>query len=435
MNNIVQYIAILLLIICSAFFSATEIAYASVNSARLKSKRQEKDTLSLSLASRIVDDYQTTLSAILIGNNLANTASSAIATLIVMQLELPSWVATVVMTIAVLIFGEITPKVLAKQMAEQFCLITAVPIYILSVILSPISWMINGFVKLCSFLWKSNIADTDAVSEDDFENIIDIVEDEGVLDEEQCDLLQNALDFDEVLAYEIITPRVDMDALDIRDPYEVNVRKINDCIYSRMPVFEDTPDNIIGILHLNRFYKEFVAKERVNIREMLLDVTFVHKTMPLPDVLEKMKETKTHMVVVLDEYGGTLGILTMEDVLEQLVGEIFDESDEFEREFVCIDETHFEADGDMRIYDFFDEFDIDVEDEESMEDTATLGGWVISMLDGEINEGDSFTFENLRFTVKKADEKRIEKVEVEELPKPEEDDEDEFKLFDRKKDE
>ena len=435
MNNIVQYIAILLLIICSAFFSATEIAYASVNSARLKSKRQEKDTLSLSLASRIVDDYQTTLSAILIGNNLANTASSAIATLIVMQLELPSWVATVVMTIAVLIFGEITPKVLAKQMAEQFCLITAVPIYILSVILSPISWMINGFVKLCSFLWKSNIADTDAVSEDDFENIIDIVEDEGVLDEEPCDLFQNALDFDEVLAYEIITPRVDMDALDIRDPYEVNVRKINDCIYSRMPVFEDTPDNIIGILHLNRFYKEFVAKERVNIREMLLDVTFVHKTMPLPDVLEKMKETKTHMVVVLDEYGGTLGILTMEDVLEQLVGEIFDESDEFEREFVCIDETHFEADGDMRIYDFFDEFDIDVEDEESMEDTATLGGWVISMLDGEINEGDSFPFENLRFTFKKADEKRIEKVEVEELPKPEEDDEDEFKLFDRKKDE
>lgn len=352
-----------------------------------------------------------------------------------MQLELPSWVATVVMTIVVLIFGEITPKVLAKQMAEQFCLITAVPIYILSVILSPISWMINGFVKLSSFLWKSNIADTDAVSEDDFENIIDIVEDEGVLDEEQCDLLQNALDFDEVLAYEIITPRVDMDALDIRDPYEVNVRKINDCIYSRMPVFEDTPDNIIGILHLNRFYKEFVAKERVNIREMLLEVTFVHKTMPLPDVLEKMKETKTHMVVVLDEYGGTLGILTMEDVLEQLVGEIFDESDEFEREFVCIDDTHFEADGDMRIYDFFDEFDIDVEDEESMEDTATLGGWVVSMLDGEINEGDSFTFENLRFTVKKADEKRIEKIEVEELPKPEEDDEDEFKLFDRKKDE
>lgn len=435
MNDMIQYSAIVLLIICSAFFSSTEIAYASVNPARLKSRRQERDSIALLLASKIVDSYDTTLSAILIGNNLANTASSAIATLIVLQLELPSWVATVAMTLVVLIFGEIVPKVLAKQMAEKFCLITAIPIYTLSVILSPVSWLINSFVKLCSFIWKSNIADTDAVSEDDFENIIDIVEDEGVLDEEQCDLLQNALDFDEVLAYEIITPRVDMEALDIRDPYEVNIRKINECIYTRIPVFEDTPDEIIGILHLNRFYKAYVDEEKVNIREMLRPVTYVHKTMPLPDVLEKMKETKSHLVVVLDEYGGTMGILTMEDVLEQLVGEIFDESDEFEREFVCIDDTHFEADGDMRIYDFFDEFDMDVEDEESMEDTATLGGWVISMLDGEINEGDSFTFENLKITVKKADEKRIEKLEVEELPKPEEDEEEEVKLFDLKREE
>ena len=435
MNDMIQYSAIVLLIICSAFFSSTEIAYASVNPARLKSRRQERDSIALLLASKIVDSYDTTLSAILIGNNLANTASSAIATLIVLQLELPSWVATVAMTLVVLIFGEIVPKVLAKQMAEKFCLITAIPIYTLSVILSPVSWLINSFVKLCSFIWKSNIADTDAVSEDDFENIIDIVEDEGVLDEEQCDLLQNALDFDEVLAYEIITPRVDMEALDIRDPYEVNIRKINECIYTRMPVFEDTPDEIIGILHLNRFYKAYVDEEKVNIREMLRPVTYVHKTMPLPDVLEKMKETQSHLVVVLDEYGGTMGILTMEDVLEQLVGEIFDESDEFEREFVCIDDTHFEADGDMRIYDFFDEFDMDVEDEESMEDTATLGGWVISMLDGEINEGDSFTFENLKITVKKADEKRIEKLEVEELPKPEEDEEEEVKLFDLKREE
>ena len=426
MSNSMNYLFIILLVLISAFFSSTEIAYASVNPARLKSRRQEKDSLALSLASLIVDDYDRTLSAILVGNNLANTASSAIATLIVLEMGLPSWVATVVMTLIVLTFGEIIPKVLAKQMAEQFCVLTSVPIYILSVILKPVSWIIMGFVKLCSFMWKSNVSDSDAVSEDDFENIIDIVEDEGVLDEEQCDLLQNALDFDEVLAYEIITPRVDMDALDIRDPYEVNVKKISECIYSRMPVYEDTPDNIIGILHLNRFYKEYVDNERVNIREQLHSVTYVHKTMPLPDVLEKMKEAKVHMVVVLDEYGGTMGILTMEDVLEQLVGEIFDESDEIEREFVCIDDTHFEAIGDMRIYDFFDEFDLDIEDEESMEDTATLGGWVTSMLEGEIQEGDSFTFENFIFTVQKADEKRIEKIAVEVLPIEETDEDDEL---------
>lgn len=435
MNNAISYIFIILLVLISAFFSATEIAYAGVNPARLKSRRSDKDGLSLLLACKVLDNYGgDTLSTILIGNNLANTASSSLATLIVLDLKLPSWVATVVMTLIVLTFGEIIPKVLAKQMPEAFCIIAAVPIYILSLVFKPLSLLISGFVKLCSFMWKSNISDSDAVSEDDFENIIDIVEDEGVLDEEQCDLLQNAMDFDDVLAYEIITPRVDMEALDIRDPYEINVKKINECIYSRMPVYEDTPDNIIGILRLNKFYKEFVDNERVNIREMLDPVTYVHKTMPLPDVLEKMKEAKIHIVIVLDEYGGTMGILTMEDVLEQLVGEIFDESDEVEREFVCIDDTHFEADGDMRIYDFFDEFDLDIEDEESAEDTATMGGWATSMLEGEIAEGDSFSFMNLVFTIKKADEKRIERISVEVLPVEDEDDDDEFKLFERKKD-
>lgn len=425
MSDSFRILAIFLLILVSAFFSSTEIAYASVNSARLKSKRQEKDSLALALASKIVDDYENTLSAILVGNNLANTASSAIATLIVMDLKLPSWTATVVMTLLVLTFGEIIPKVLAKQMAEKFCIITAIPIYSLSIILKPVSLLIMGIVKLTSHLWKSSVSDTDSVSEDDFENIIGIVEDEGVLDEEQCDLLQNALEFDEVLAYEIITPRVDMEAIDIRDPYEVNLKKLGETTYSRLPVYEDTPDNIIGIIHLNHFYKELVDNERVNIRELLLPVTYVHKTMPLPDVLEKMKESKTHMVVVLDEYGGTMGILTMEDVLEQLVGEIFDEGDEIEREFICIDETHFEADGDMRIYDFFDEFDIDIEEDEDFElDNATLGGWVTTMLDGEAEEGDSFTFENLILTVKKTDGKRIEKVVIEEIITSEEEEDD-----------
>lgn len=426
MNESLRFLGITLLILVSAFFSGTEIAFASANPARLKSKRQQKDSLSLSIASKIVEDYENMLGAVLIGNNLANIAASSIATLIVMDLlgEGYAWVATLVMTVLVLIFGEIIPKVLAKQFAEQYCTAVAIPIYVLSLILKPITLIMTGLIGLLSKLWESSIADPDAVSEDDFENIIDIVEDEGVLDEEQCDLLQNALDFDTVLAYEVITPRVDMDAIDIRDPYETNIRKIEDYIYSRIPVYEDTPDNIIGILHLNHFYKEFVKGERVNIRSLLLPVTYVHKTMPLPDVLERMKETKSHMVVVLDEYGGTMGILTMEDVLEQLVGEIWDESDEIEREFICIDDTHFEADGDMRIYDFFDEFDIDIDEDEDFEtDSATVGGWTITMLDGEVNEGDSFTFENLKITVKKAEEYRVERIEVEKLPEEEEEEE------------
>lgn len=429
MNSPVSYILIVILLGISAFFSASEIAYAGISATRLKTRLQSDNSLSVILANKIKEKYNDTLSTILIGNNLANSAASAIATAIVIALLTDSyaWVSTVIMTLLVLVFGEIIPKNLAKQFAEKFAITVAIPLYILIVIFTPINWVIMLFVNLVSKIWSKSTSDTEAVSADDLENIIDIVEEEGVLDEEQCDLLQNALDFDSIAAYEIITPRVDMEAIDIRDPYEVNIKTIIESTYSRIPVYEDTPDNIIGILHLNRVYKELIDNEKISIRKLLLPVTFVHKTMPLPDVLEKMKETKCHMVVVLDEYGGTLGILSMEDVLEQLVGEIWDETDdiELEREFTCIDDTHFEAIGDMRVYDFFDEFDIDIEEDEDFEaDSPTVGGWVVDMLDGEIEEGASFTFENLLITVKEADEKRIERISVEVLSRDDDDEED-----------
>jgi CBS domain containing-hemolysin-like protein len=354
-------------------------------------------------------------------------AISALATIIVVGMwgENYTWVSTVSMTLLVLTFGEIIPKVLAKQLPEGYCIIAAVPIYILSLIFKPLNIFVAAFVNLVSKLWQSNVSDADAVSEDDFENIIDIVEDEGVLDEEQCDLLQNALDFDEVLAYEIITHRVDLEALDIRDPYEVNVKKCLETTFSRLPVFEDNADNIIGVLHLNHFYKAYVENKKVSIRELLLPVTYVHKTMPLPDVLDKMRENKCHMVVVLDEYGGTMGIVTLEDVMEQLVGEIWDEGDEIEREFVEVGENLYEADGDMRVYDFFDEFDIDIEEEESFEnDSATVGGWTLTMLDGVCEEGSQFTFDNLIIKVLSADGFRIERIGVEVIPTDDEDEED-----------
>ncbi len=418
MISALEYISIFLLVLVSAFFSATEIAFSSANPVRLKSMLKTKDTLSLRTAIRILDDYDNLLSSILVGNNIANMAASSIATVIVIGWwgEGYAWTSTLIMTFIILTFGEIIPKVIAKMLPEAFCAFSAVPMRVISIILKPFNIVITAFVNLVSKIWANKMDDSEAVSEDDFENIIDIVEDEGVLDEEQCDLLQNALDFDDVLAYEIITHRLDMDAIDIRDPYEVNIKKCEETTYSRIPVFEDSTDNIIGILHLNHFYKTYVEKGKVNIRELLLPVTFVHKTMPLPDVLEKMKENKCHMVVVLDEYGGTMGILTMEDVLEQLVGEIFDESDEIEREFVAIDDTHFEADGDMRVYDFFDEFDIDIDEDEDFEaDTATVGGWTLTMLEGEAEEGSSFTWENLEITVLKTDGYRIERIGVCEL--------------------
>ncbi|MBO5090190.1 MAG: HlyC/CorC family transporter [Clostridia bacterium] len=425
MNKLYLLIPITLLLAVGAFFSATEIAFSSANAIRLKNRKKNNGSLGHLTAMKILESYDDYLSTVLIGNNIANMAISSLATIIVVDMwsEKYTWVSTLAVTLLVLTFGEIIPKVLAKQMPEDFCVIAALPIYILSWILKPLNIVVTGFVNLVSKLWQSGVSDSEAVSEDDFENIIEIVEDEGVLDEEQCDLLQNALDFDEVLAYEIITHRVDLEALDIRDPYEINVKKCCETTFSRLPVFEDNADNIIGILHLNHFYKKFVEGKKVNIRELLIPAVTVHKTMPLPDVLDKMRETKRHMVVVLDEYGGTMGIVTMEDVMEQLVGEIWDENDEIEREFVEVGENRYEADGDMRVYDFFDEFDIDIEEDEDFElDSATIGGWAQTMLDGEAEEGSQFSFENLVITVLQVDGIRIERLGVEIIPQEDRDD-------------
>ncbi|MBO4433100.1 MAG: HlyC/CorC family transporter [Clostridia bacterium] len=416
MSDFVLYIEIFVLLTFSAFFSASEMAFASVSTLRLNSINEAKSTLSSRTAIKVKDKFDDSLGAILAGNGLVNNYSSAIAAVIVIALlgQKYAFVSTVIMTLLVLTFGEIIPKSLAKQFPEKVCLFAAVPVFVLTVVLKPFLFLVVKAVDLISKLWADKVSDSDAVSEDDLENIIDIVGDEGVLDEDEVDLLQNALDFNEVLAYQIITPRVDMEAIDIRDPYDVNINKILDTTYSRLPVFEDTPDEIIGVLYINTVLKALTESEQISIRKLMLEPVFVHKTMPIPDVLEKMKESKCHLAVVLDEYGGTLGIITMEDILEQLVGEIFDETDDIEPEFVCIDDTHFEALGDMRIYDFFDEFDMDIEQNEDFDgDITTLGGFVTSMLEGEVRKGSTFDYENLRFTVLEAEDFRVLKVAVE----------------------
>lgn len=425
MSDFMLYIEIAVLLLFSAFFSASEMAFSSVSYMRLNSINEAKSTFASRAALKIKENYDRSLAAILVGNGLVNNYSSAIAAVIVIALlgQRFAFVSTVIMTLLVLTFGEIIPKSLAKKFSEKFCVISAVPIYAITVILRPFLFVVTKAVDLISKLWADKVSDSEAVSEDDLENIIDIVGDEGVLDEGEVDLLQNALDFDEVLAYQIITPRVDMEALDIHDHYDVNINKILETTYSRLPVYEDTPDNIIGILYINRAMKAMIDSDKISIRKLMLEPVFVHKTMPIPDVLEKMKENKCHLAVVLDEYGGTLGIITMEDILEQLVGEIFDETDDIEPEFVCIDDTHYEALGDMRIYDFFDEFDIDIEQNEEFDgDITTLGGFVINMLEGEVHEGDTFDYDGLRFTVLEAEDFRVLKVAVEVLPESEEDD-------------
>lgn len=410
---------IIVCLIFSAFFSSSEIAFASANKVRLKKAAEEKGTTPTKLAYKIYNNYESALATILIGNNLVNIASESVATVLVISIlgSSNAWIATLVMTVIVLIFGEIVPKVVVKTMPETFSTIFSVPLYVLMIITKPIVVFVDGLIKIISPLWKKGV-ETAPISEEELETILDTVEDEGVIDEEKCDLLQSAFDFDEVQAYEIITPRVDMLAIDAESDRAEMLELILDSTYTRIPVYKDTIDNIVGIIHINLVMRDLTENPDADILGSLMEPVFVHKTMPLDDVLTMMRVKRSHMVIVTDEYGGVMGILTMEDVMEQLVGDIWDENDEIEPEVVELSDGTLEIDGDMRIDDFFDEVEFD--DRDVDDDNATVGGFVVQQLGHYAEPGDQVDYENLSFTVLETDNRRIERLKVEVLPEEEE---------------
>lgn len=419
----VRCILIIVCIVFSAMFSGSEIAFTALNEVKMQ-KRMEENRKGAKAALRFHRNFNNGLIAILIGNNLVNIGSSSIATALAISLmgEGGAWVATGIMTVLIITFGEILPKILAAERPEGLASLTAAPLEVFSVLLFPLIWVLRKLLDLLSRIWKNSASD-DIITEDDMETILDTVEDEGVVDEDVAELLQSAFDFDEVLAYEVITPRVDMVAIDLDDPREEILKTAFASPYTRIPVYHDTTDHICGILHLNRLYKTLVHDPDAEIEPLLMEPTFVHKTMALPDVLNLMRKRKSHLVIVTDEYGGTMGILTMEDVLEQLVGEIWDETDTIEEEFIEIGENCYEADGDMRLKDFLDEFDKEDEDEE--DDNATVGGWAVERIGGYPKLHESFVFEDLTVTIIKKDRLRVLRVKVEVDPQWEDEDEDE----------
>ena len=416
--DIWPYIAIVLLVICSAYFSSSETTFATANGLRLKNAAKS-GRLGDRLALYIYDNYERALVSILICNNLVNIAASSVATVIALHLipgDSGTIVATAVMTVIIIIFGEILPKVISIQQTYTLAPKLSIPLRGIMIVLKPVALLVNWMTRGIMKVGAKNQNSGPAVTEDDLEIIIDTVEDEGVIDEDRCDLLQSALDFDEVQAYEIITPRVDMLAIDIDDDYDEILDAIMESPYTRIPVYEDSIDNIIGILHLNQALKALADEpdEEVDIRGLMMSVTFVHKTTDLPDVLSAMRTHQCHMVIVTDEYGGTMGVLTMEDVLEQLVGDIWDETDEIVDEFKKVGRDLYEADGDMRLEDFFDELDMDTRDMD--DDNATVGGWAIDMLGGYPKVGDSFQYKNIEVTVKKRRNLRVVRLAVKVTP-------------------
>ena len=407
---------IVLCLIGSAFFSASEMAYSSCSALRLENL-EEEGSRPAKTARYILDYFDDTLSTILIGNNLVNIASSSLASVLLMLLlgtkagEQYAWASTAVMTVLVIICGETIPKITAKKNANRFALSFAYPVRVLMILLAPVVWIVVKLIHLLTLPFKGTEEEEDPeAAVEELQNIIETAEDEEVLDEERSELVRSAIDFSDIMASEVMTARVDVYAIDIEDDWEKILAQVDESPYSRLPVYQESIDNIIGVLYLNHFLKALTETDHTDIRSLLMPPVYIYKTMKLPDVLNRLRKAKQHLAIVSDEYGGTLGVVSMEDVMEQIVGEIWDETDTVEQEVIRRAENEFELDGDMVIADFLELVGIREEDFEA--ESETVGGWTVEMFGEFPKVGDSFSYQNFDLSVLSMDGRRVEKVLV-----------------------
>lgn len=427
-------IVIVLSVLLSAFFSSSEIAINSLNLTRLK-KAVDSGDKTAKVAYNLSENFTSTLCTILIGNNLVNTAATTAATAVILNFltkqnvagagEIASVLTTVIMTLIILIFSEILPKNMGKMRPEQWSRLVAYPIRALTWILFPIVFVVTAAMKLLRRFWGTDDEDAPTVTEEELSTIIETVEEEGVIDEEQGELLQSTLEFPETTVREIMTPRIDMVQIDIDDDPESILEIAEQSRYSRIPVYRDSIDNIIGILVLNHYYKALAEVDgditKIDLEALLIKPKLVHKTLRLPNALGVMREHKTHILIVVDEFGGTMGIVTMEDILEELVGDIWDESDVIVKEIRKTGDNTYEVSGDMNIDDFFAE--LELEDDEFECEYKTMGGWAVEATDADPHVGDSFTYKNLCIVVDQMDDMRVTQLTVLVTP-PKEDEDD-----------
>lgn len=408
------FAAVIVLVMFSAFSSSVEMAYSSANRLRLENMGESGNKAAV-LACRIYDRYDDMLSSVLILNDLSNIAASSIVSVLALQLAvngneaLATSIGTVIITVLVIIFGETIPKITAKKNANKTAVNNAYVVRALMIILKPIVFIVVLLIRLITKPLKGEKpADEQEAAVEELFSIIETVEDEGVIDEDRSELLQAALDFSEISASEVMTSRVDMVSIDIDDDWDEILETIDKSPYSRLPVYEDSIDNIIGVLYLNHFFKAINGTGKIDLKPLLIKPCFVYKTVRLPAVLAEMRKNRTHLAIVTDEYGGSMGVVSMEDVLEELVGDIWDETDPVEPEIIEHDENLFELDGDMNISDFLEMIDRSEDSFES--DSATVGGWTIENFGRFPEVGESFTFENLMITVLEVSGQRVEKV-------------------------
>ncbi|MBQ3085442.1 MAG: HlyC/CorC family transporter [Clostridia bacterium] len=407
--NYPMYITIMAIcLIGSAYFSATETAFSCANKTRLKALA-EAGNKRAAHALELSERYDRLISTVLIGNNIVNILLASLSTVLCVHLcgdDIGATISTVVTTIVVLIFGEITPKNIAKDMPERFAMFSTPLIQLLIWIFLPLVFLFSLWKKLISKVFKSK--DDTKTSQEELIMMVEEVEQEGSIDEDESNLLKNAIEFTERRAEDILTHRVDLAAVNVEDDKKEISKLYSETKFSRLLVYEENIDNIIGVIHQKDFYEEGKITDKP-LREIMSEPFFIQQNEKINDLMKKLQQSKSHMAVVLDEYGGTYGIVTLEDILEELVGEIWDEHDEVVEDFKELAENTWRVDCTVNIDDFFDFFELPKQEDV---ESVSLGGWVMEQLEKIPEEGDAFSFDKLDVTVTELDSHRVAFVKV-----------------------
>lgn len=410
-GSIPLLIAIIVLVILSGFFSATETAYTSLNTIKLKSLAQKDGRFKKVLA--LYEKYDQLLSTILIGNNIVNLTASSLAllffTLVMNEGSFldPSFVSTAVITIVVLLFGEISPKNVAKAYPEKLALAFYPLIILFYYIFYPLNILLGLFKKLLNVIFR--LDRKEAITDDELITIVNEAQEDGTLKEEESDLIRSAIEFDDLEVKDILVPRINVIAVP-SDATKQEVKKLFDSErYSRLPVYNDTIDSIIGFIHEKDFYRNYF-KQEFDLKKLMQKVEFVVEHTKISVLLKKLQAKKVHMAVVLDEYGGTLGIVTVEDIIEELVGEIYDEYDEDTELIKELGNDQYLINCSAELNLFFDKFEL-YDDEEEF-DANTVSGWITEKLGELPTTGRKFNYKNLKVEVTKTTIKKVVEIKV-----------------------
>ncbi len=398
-------ITILVLILMSAYFSATETAFSSLNKTRLKALA-EKGNKRAQLAFDLSEQYDKLISTILIGNNIVNITMATLGTILFVKLlgDIGATVSSVVITVLVLIFGEISPKSIAKDCPERFAMFSSPIIRVFIWLLTPLNFLFSNWKILLSKILK--IEESSKMSQEELIMLVEEVEQDGSIDTDESDIIKNAIEFTEQKAGDILTHRVDLEAVpETADKSEI-AKLFQETQFSRLLVYRESIDNIIGVIHLKDFFSDKGITER-SVQSLLKKPLFIQKHEKVSDLLKKLQKCKSHIAVVIDEYGGTLGIVTMEDILEELVGEIWDEHDEVVESFKRLSDNVYLVDPTASMDSFCDFFDMDIETE-----SVSVSGWVMETMEKVPEDGDSFSFKKLDITITGTDSHRITDIEV-----------------------